>query len=373
MVANRLYAQYFYESKPSNLFQCRYCSNIRKQAPSNGYTNLVSHLNDKHPQYLDDYAEYECQGAQQLDGFGFVTDKPAIIYNWMTWVIARNLPLSEVDNETTRFMSRWDSISSRALKKFMAEVERMTEEAIAAQMLARIGLVFDGWTSGTTCYVAVYAVYAVYVVDGSVFYPLLALSPLVEETDLGADSHFELIDEILETYQKSRTNIVFIVGDNCSTNQAVATRLGRGDMLEDVNTLVVQLRTKKNSAHLRKHTELAAVKRNTTRWSSTFKMVKRYLENKAAVKQVESVEDLVPGARAHRKIEKLFEQLRALESVNKKLQCEDTSKADVRVLFDGVIQLHPVMESYLSKEAHIVRSPDFENGIVKIYYIHLLV
>ncbi|KAG6944644.1 hypothetical protein JG688_00016975, partial [Phytophthora aleatoria] len=138
-------------------------------------------------------------------------------------------------------------------------------------------------------------------------------------------------------------------------------------LLEDVNALVGQLRTKKNGARLRQHTELVAVKRNTTRWSSTFKMLKRYLEIKAAAKQVETVEDLVPCARVHRKIEKFCEQMRALESVNKKLQSKETTIADARVLFDGVLQLYPMMKSHLSKEVHIVHLPDFENSIVKHY------
>eukprot|EP00644_Phytophthora_capsici_P016209 jgi/Phyca11/115295/e_gw1.28.544.1 len=91
-------------------------------------------------------------------------------------------------------------------------------------------------------------------------------------------------------------------------------------------------------------------------------MLKRYVEIKTAAKQVESVEDLLPRASAHRKIERLYEELRALESVTKKLQSEDTTMADVRVLFDGVLQRYPSMDTHLSKETHIVHSPDFENG-----------
>eukprot|EP00644_Phytophthora_capsici_P016208 jgi/Phyca11/115203/e_gw1.28.553.1 len=141
-------------------------------------------------------------------------------------------------------------------------------------MPERIGVIFDGWTSGTTYYVALYAVY---IVEGAVFYPLLALSLLVEESDLGAESHIELLDEVLETYQKSRSCILFIVGDNCSTNQAFATKLGvplvgcashrynlavqrylqkHEALLDDMNALMGQLRTKKNSARLRQHTDL---------------------------------------------------------------------------------------------------------------------
>ncbi|KAG3115921.1 hypothetical protein PI124_g7339 [Phytophthora idaei] len=128
----------------------------------------------------------------------------------MTWIITRNLSLNEVDNEATQAMSRWDPIPSRTLKKFMANVELLVEEAIGSQMPGRIGLVFDGRTSGTTYCVAVYAVY---IVDVIVYYPSLALSPLVEESDLGADFHIDLLDDILETYQKSRSCIQFIVGD----------------------------------------------------------------------------------------------------------------------------------------------------------------
>ncbi|ETM48474.1 hypothetical protein L914_06994, partial [Phytophthora nicotianae] len=34
------------------------------------------------------------------------------------------MPIEEVDNEVTRAMSRWNSVSSKTLKKYVALVER---------------------------------------------------------------------------------------------------------------------------------------------------------------------------------------------------------------------------------------------------------
>ena len=54
------------------------------------------------------------------------------------------------------------------------------------------------------------------------------------------------------------------------------------------------------------------------------------------------------------------------ESVTKLLQRENLDMADVRMVFDGVIQKYPLTSVYLSATADIVHSPVFESAIVKI-------
>eukprot|EP00644_Phytophthora_capsici_P005371 jgi/Phyca11/12853/fgenesh1_pg.PHYCAscaffold_1_\ len=49
------------------LFKCRYCGEIRKQAVTNGFTNIVSLVTDKHPQHEEDYKEYERSGCKSLE------------------------------------------------------------------------------------------------------------------------------------------------------------------------------------------------------------------------------------------------------------------------------------------------------------------
>lgn len=94
MVSNKLVLQHFVSSKGAHMFECRYSGTTRKLAASCGHTNLVGHLADKHPHYVDDYAEYEHRGSLPLDRFGFVTDKAATIHSWMSWVVGRDMPVS---------------------------------------------------------------------------------------------------------------------------------------------------------------------------------------------------------------------------------------------------------------------------------------
>ncbi|KAK1938966.1 hypothetical protein P3T76_009041 [Phytophthora citrophthora] len=377
MVSNKQLAEYFFVLEAPGFFKCRYCSKIRKQAFSNGFTNLISHLTDKHPQH-------ERGGSKALDTFGFVTDYACTFYHWIRWVVERNVALEEVDNKLTRKMSRWASVSSQTLKKYMALMERKVETAISQEMPDSIGITFDGWHSGSTYYVGVYAIY---VVDDSPRRVLLALAPLLAENDFGADSHIEFIVATLAVFDKQPGCVRFIVGDNCITNQAIATRMGlplvvcashrlnlatqqhvstHKNLLAQVNELMCQLRTKKNAATLSKCTEVRLVKRNVNRWSSTFKMVKRFLQIKDAIKHVEALEELVPRDRDCRKLEKLWEDLQALDSVCLTLQSNKTTRADVRVLFDGVVKRYPETANYLAYDATIVRSPSFGTAVVKV-------
>ena len=55
-----------------------------------------------------------------------------------------------------------------------------------------------------------------------------------------------------------------------------------------------------------------------------------------------------------------------MESINKKLQADDTTLADVRALFDHVIDSFPTATPRLQPDANIVHSPDFESGLVKL-------
>lgn len=45
---------------------------------------------------------------------------------------------------------------------------------------------------------------------------------MLDETEFTATNHIELIEEILERFEKKLTNVVCFVGDNCATNIAIA-------------------------------------------------------------------------------------------------------------------------------------------------------
>ncbi|KAG6950660.1 hypothetical protein JG688_00014067, partial [Phytophthora aleatoria] len=57
-----------------------------------------------------------------FSSFGFVSETTQHRYEWLHWIVERNLPISEVDNPLTRSMSRLKPVSSKTLKADMQKV-----------------------------------------------------------------------------------------------------------------------------------------------------------------------------------------------------------------------------------------------------------
>jgi hypothetical protein len=230
------------------------------------------------------------------------------------------------------------------------------------------------------------AIFAICNVNGKRRERLLSLSPL-DDGSQDAEVHIEMFKCVLSLYNKDISMVAFLVADNCSTNRRIATLLEvplvgcashRYNLavnrflapydaeLTAFNDLMVQLRHCNNAAELAKHTELKPIKRNTTRWSSTFEMMSLYKRIRDAIRQVDAVEEFVPSGAIHKKVLGLLEHLKKLDSVSKVLQDNEINMANVRVLFDQVVDDYPVMSSHLRASAKIVQSPDFEGALVKI-------
>ncbi|RLN61847.1 hypothetical protein BBJ28_00018746 [Nothophytophthora sp. Chile5] len=181
--------------------------------------------------------------------------------------------------------------------------------------------------------------------------------------------------------------VEFLVGDNCSANLSIANKMGvllvgcashrfnvainkllvpYEDVIADMNALMVVLRQENKLAELKKHTELLPVKRNVTRWSSTFTMVQRYIRTRATIKKVDAVEELIPTGAKHRKLVTIFDHLKKFDSICKRLQCDETEMAEVRVMFDAFIAEYLVLVEYLKSTPKIVHTPAFELGVIKV-------
>ncbi|KAG2788346.1 hypothetical protein PC129_g22165 [Phytophthora cactorum] len=109
------------------------------------------------------------------------------------------MPLSEVDNELTRSMSGWTSVSSRVLLNSMHDVAKKVGMALEVTLGICFGIMFDGWSSGSMHYVAVYGVFET---DGNLRLQLLAVSPL-DDGSQNVDAHIKLFDGVLDVYNKA--------------------------------------------------------------------------------------------------------------------------------------------------------------------------
>ncbi|KAG3072665.1 hypothetical protein PI124_g18015 [Phytophthora idaei] len=144
------------------------------------------------------------------------------MYDWLRWIVERNLPLSEVENPLTRQLVRMRPTSATTIKTYMERVAGRVGNTIAKEMGTFFGIMWDGWSSGTYHYVAVVAVYAGS--NGRVE-RVVVFSPT--EDGQTADDQIELIEAVLAVYDKTLEMVKFVVGDNCTTNQSLACPFDR--------------------------------------------------------------------------------------------------------------------------------------------------
>ena len=131
---------------------------------------------------------------------------------------------------------------------------------------------------------------------------LIAFSPIENETEFTAKAHFEYLSWVLQNIlRKNMTNVTSLIGDNCEKNKALANLcnvpligcashrfnlvmemflLKYKHIIDKTNTLMGKLKNLKLAGKLRLLTSLCAIQRNTTQWSSTSEMIKRYFRLK---------------------------------------------------------------------------------------------
>ncbi|KAG4052697.1 hypothetical protein PC123_g12128 [Phytophthora cactorum] len=223
-------------------------------------------------------------------------------------------------------MSCLKPVSSKTLKVVMQKCAANVGAVIEREMGNMLGIMWDGRSHSTVQYIAIYAVYTV---AGKRVERLLSLSP-IEDGSQDAEVHIKMFRCVLELYNKVITMGGFLVADNCSTNQRIATlpelplvccashrynlAINRylaayEPELTAQNQLMVKLRHCNNAAELSKFTDLKPIKRNVTRWSSTFEMVRRYKRIRDSIRQVEAVDEFVPTGAAHKKLMSLLDHL----------------------------------------------------------------
>ena len=365
------------QDKPGT-FECK-CGSVNTQKGS-GYPNLLNHIKNKHK---DDNILTSNQTV--LDQY--FDPKVAQIYGWMDWIVTKGLPFTFCEDETNRKYCRLKPLSYKTFMKYLGLVTTAVEKEIGNQLPTHFGIVFDGWSDSSVHYVGLFACFCD--ANGEPLYPFLAFSPLLDETDLGSNSYKEWISATLELYGKSLDAIIFIVGDNCAVNQSLCQIMDTafvgcashrlnlavkawindnnyGLLVEKVNSLMIKLRTFR--AKLRELTPLAPMTKNETRWSSTYNMIKRFVEIEPCIDVSDpEIADRSLSPAEMLRVEVLLSALEEYNSIYLELQKSTVTISDARACFDAVMQKYSDFgHNHVSADSRIVCQKDFENAIVKI-------
>jgi len=395
-----------------DLFKCNKCEG--KYKSPKGYTNLQNHVMRCHgsgwevrlEQHLRNYqVELKNDGSIMstmdrsiIKSFYTSNEKELRAYQWIKWLAVRNMPLTEIDDPLTRKLAKIESFTSKTIRKYIIATAKETEKAIALELkeAGKITLLMDGWTcdGASTHYIAIFAGYQ-HVKSGDYNEVLLAISPTLEEDDLGADAHIALFESTLELYGVSKDNIACIIGDNCNTNKAISTRWNIpmvgcashrfnlavkhwiektpqvSKAIDKLSTLMSKASNLKTAARLRELTldhhgvALKSVQENATRWTSVFNMVKRYLRIKQQLTDCEGLAEFQLTAPEHNIIKRVNEDFEIFNMVTTEIQAKGVDLLHVRLQFNTIYAdvRYSCMRKYLDPRAEIVQSKAFESGV----------
>jgi len=349
----------------------------------------MSHIYSSHPHYLQ---EVEDGNKNSLLTNYFHSDHTKNVYGWLRWILTASLPFETVSKEIFRDYTTLSPIAKNTFMKYMELLTKVLEKKISKILPDKFAIVFDGWSlDGTSTHFV--AIFAKWVSPSNVACTaLLAFSPLLDESDFSAESHYEFIRYVLvDVFQKNFSNVICLVGDNCSTNKALAELCQKpligcaahrfnlavqkflqvhDVLLTKVNNLMAKLRTLKNAGKLRELSPLRPQLRCATRWTGTHQMIKRFFDLLPHIEKLaeddDVLSDLMPTMSELKALGLLSEKLSDLSSVMEKLQNPTLNLSHVRKLFDVSMGKYPDLKPSLSPDAKIVHSPFFESGIVKL-------
>lgn len=353
-----------------------------------GYTNLRNHLRScVGEDYEQVYLDHLKKAGGVLDSFCFSSSRDNDAFKLIEWVVMRNQPICEVDNSITRGLMNVSPLSSKTLRKYILSLVPLVEDAIKERLPTKFAIMFDGWTDSHMHYVAIFATY---MYNGKYCETMLACGPVMKEDELTAQQHIDFLEATLDVYKRSLSNVVCLIGDNCSVNCKIASdtsipligcashkfnlavehwidsQKDLRDALKALRELMVQVRTVKNCARLRELTHLGAILPNETRWTGKFEMTKRFIRIETLLQSIPSLDSSLPSLEHRRALKAAIEDFENFESIAVSLQSKGLTIAIARYTFDRLCEDYSSMSYYLSPDANIVHDKIFEGAVVKI-------
>jgi len=228
-ITNRAISTHHFAHVEGSTFKCRQCKKLLKA--SNGYTNLCNHAKNAHATTYEAFVQAglafvnnKANGGD-ITSFISVNDPVSNLFRWQELIVMNDFPLSTVNNKLMRKNCNLKPVCVNTLVRAMRKFHGRLRQAITEALPKEFALLFDGWDSGCNHMVATFAVFP-HATTGKQQKILLGMSTLSNDTNQTADNHIETFAELLELYGRSTDDVLFIVADNCSTNIAIADRLG---------------------------------------------------------------------------------------------------------------------------------------------------
>jgi hypothetical protein len=409
----------FFEELPDRVFRCRACSDNKCLKSKQGYSNLINHVLACHHNWKDQFAQAQASKGS-LTSFitRKVSDRANGLFGWIQQVILLDLPVSIVDNQIFRKYSSLPKLSSKTFVKYMRLLGEKVEQRLRRQIELtaipkKVGIIFDSWTCEQEHFTSLFVTWTTpkdYVEERMICCGVQDEPENEDDIDFSALSLGDYIfDELSLVGINLFTDVDFICGDNCATNNKLTKKISarilsdvgaakahivpligcyshrlnlakkdyyeainRRNTIAKVDNLMKQIRNLKNASKLRKKTHLKGLRKNITRWASTHNMLVRYKKLEAYLPQCnfdEDVLDMIPSVTESKMISTMIDDAKQFESVSLALQRGGNNRLDLfqaRALFDRLVGNFPETANYLSSTADIIQNIAFESAVIKV-------
>ena len=169
------------------------CERIIVRKAGAGWTNTFNHVKSFHPEWEQDSKQSQ---------LAFTASPVENVYCWIDWVTTNLKPFSFVEEEETRNYTKLKPICRNTLLKHMIGVTKQVEQKISNLLSGKkFSLLIDGWSKGSTYYLAIFAAYPEKT-ESSFATCLLTFTPLCDETSLDADQHIRTIAWVVQDLYK---------------------------------------------------------------------------------------------------------------------------------------------------------------------------
>ena len=170
---------YFKFDEAQKKWRCNACNMMRKCDPKHGYNNMLTHIKDKHPNYMEVVSSLQPDTVSisgeltaltppelpQTSLQYMVQSKASDVFKWMDWIVMDEHELNFCEQERTRGNTSLSKICNKSLKKYMFKMVDGVKKKIISMVAAchRYALIYDGWTEDNTHFIGTLTIIMLYV------------------------------------------------------------------------------------------------------------------------------------------------------------------------------------------------------------------
>jgi hypothetical protein len=231
VTAREVVDYYFHAPTASFAYKCKKCERMMRQKKNSGFSNLRNHLTscvgknfEMELQQLLAHSNPTTSSSSQTRVQQYFqpiySSREVDVYKWIEWVVMRHKPLSKVDDSLTREGMKYSAVTSKSIKKYILQLTPLIEAKIWDELAGIVfAITLDGWTEGSTHYVAVFAVY---MKNGKAKETMLSCAPIeISANDpvrFGADEHMKYLNATLSAFVDAYEEAIYYLQPGLGKN-----------------------------------------------------------------------------------------------------------------------------------------------------------